>query len=508
MHQEAIEKSGEGASEETRSLAIEQQARREQMAAAATKPMAIITPLLMVATFVSWLREPQNVQLLLLTFTVLLTFVGSAGFTFFHGRGKARSVAPILIPLLLLGICSSYVLVPSIGMAAAIAATAVILVGNLTFGARQSGWLTLGGIGLLVVGYVLANAVTPRLFPAMGTTTQLIVGGVFFAPVAFDFAQRLRLLVADQEEYEYRLRLAGQRAETSQAAEREQRERLQQVLARVRDLIRSLSASSTEILAAATQQAAGAHEQSAAVTQTTTTTDEVRVISEQTIVLARQLSEASQETVNVSRSGHVAVQDTVDSMFRIKERVESIAENILALAEQAQQIGEIVATVNDIAAQSNLLALNASVEAARAGEHGKGFAVVAAEVRNLAEQSRHATAQVREILLDIQNGINATVMATEEGTKVVGLGLEKATQTGEVIEQLAEAIESAAHTAAQMKAGGQQQASGMEQIAVAMQNISQTTLQSLGSTRQTEKAAQELNQLALGLSEMVEQYQQ
>ena len=95
----------------------------------------------------------------------------------------------------------------------------------------------------------------------------------------------------------------------------------------------------------------------------------------------------------------------------------NIAETILALSEQTQQIGDIIATVNDIADQSNLLALNAAIEAARAGEAGKGFAVVAGEVRSLAEQSRQATAQVKEILGDIQKATNTAVMVTEEGTK-------------------------------------------------------------------------------------------
>ena len=124
-----------------------------------------------------------------------------------------------------------------------------------------------------------------------------------------------------------------------------------------------------------------------------------------------------------------------------QSRVESIAENIVALSEQTQQIGEIITTVNDIAAQSNILALNASVEAARAGEYGKGFAVVAVEVRNLAEQSRQATAQVKAILSDIQKATNATVMATEEGTKQVEDGAQLAMKAGEAIEQLAEVIQ-------------------------------------------------------------------
>jgi methyl-accepting chemotaxis protein len=187
--------------------------------------------------------------------------------------------------------------------------------------------------------------------------------------------------------------------------------------------------------------------------------------------------------------------------------VEGIAENILGLSEQTQQIGMIIATVSDIAAQSNMLALNASVEAARAGEQGKGFAVVAMEVRSLAEQSRQATTQVEAILSDIQKATNLTVMATEEGSKGVEQGVVLSGQTGEMIKELGGVIAQSAGAAAQMVAGGQQQSSGIEQIALSMSNINQATVQSLASTRQAEKAAQDLNELARNLNEIVEQYQ-
>ena len=127
-------------------------------------------------------------------------------------------------------------------------------------------------------------------------------------------------------------------------------------------------------------------------------------------------------------------------------------------------------------------------------------------MRNLAEQSRQATAQVREILTDIQNGINTTVMATEEGIKEVDVGLELASGAGDAIEGLSTVIDESAQAAMQMVAGGQQQASGVEQIALAMQNINQATQQSLASTRQAEKAAQDLNELARSMSHIVEQY--
>ncbi|MBN1812839.1 MAG: GAF domain-containing protein [Anaerolineae bacterium] len=271
--------------------------------------------------------------------------------------------------------------------------------------------------------------------------------------------------------------------------------------------VHELSTAAAEMLAVATQQMSGANEQSAAITQTTTTVEEVRTISEQAVVRAQEVIDASQRTVETSRAGQKAVRQNIAEMAHIKERVESIAENILALSEQTQQIGEIITTVSNIAVQSNMLALNASVEAARAGEHGKGFAVVAAEVRNLAQQSRHATAQVKAILSDIQSGIDMTVMSTEEGTKVVDSGVRLVAETQAVIEQLTNVIDESAQAAMQMVAGGQQQASGVGQIAMAMQSINQATQQNLASTLQVEKTAQDLNELSLRLTETVEQYQ-
>lgn len=288
---------------------------------------------------------------------------------------------------------------------------------------------------------------------------------------------------------------------------------MDQMSDRVRDMLTSISeaannlnSATAEILAATTQQASGASEQSAAIAQTTTTVEEVKASAEQASMRAQDVATASQRTVEVARSGQGSVQATIESMSMIKERVEGISENLLALSDQTQQIGEIISTVNEIASQSNMLALNASVEAARAGEHGKGFAVVATEVRSLAEQSRQATDQIKAILSEIQKATNSTVMATEEGVKGVDRGVQLSTQSRESIEQLAAVINESAQVAAQVVASGQQQQTGIDQISLAMQNINQVTMQSLASTRQTEKSAQNLNELARKMSEILAQY--
>lgn len=264
-----------------------------------------------------------------------------------------------------------------------------------------------------------------------------------------------------------------------------------------------LASSAAEILAASTQQASGAAESSAAVAETVATVDEVSRTAEQAAERAKALAESAQRAAEIGAVGRKAVDASVASIATVKERVESTAENILALAEQAQAIGEIISTVNDIAEQTNMLALNAAVEAARAGEQGRGFAVVAGEVKSLAEQSKKATVEVRRILGDIQRATSAAVMSTEEGTKQVTATAAQVTEAGQTIRSLAEAVSDAAQAAAQIVASAGQQAVGMSQIREAIGNIHEVTQQNLAATKQTERAAQDLDALGSRLLDLV-----
>jgi methyl-accepting chemotaxis protein len=268
-----------------------------------------------------------------------------------------------------------------------------------------------------------------------------------------------------------------------------------------------LGSSASEILAATTQVASGSAETATAITETTTTVEEVRQAAQLSNQKASRVSENAQQVSQVTLSGQIAVDETISGMHDIQNQMEAVANTIVRLSEQSQQIGGIIASVTDVADQSNLLAVNAAIEAAKAGEQGKGFAVVAQEIKSLAQQSKQATIQVRNILTDVQKATSAAVMATEQTSKAVENGVKQSTLAGDAIKKLAESSGKALEAASQIVASSQQQVVGMDQIGLAMQNINQAGTENSASMVQAEKAAKGLHELGQKLKLLVEQYQ-
>lgn len=270
--------------------------------------------------------------------------------------------------------------------------------------------------------------------------------------------------------------------------------------------IAALSASSSEILATAMQGSASAAETAAAVAETGATVEEVKQTAMLASQKARSVADAAQQASATAETGRAAIETGMEGMDQIQEQMESISATIVRLSERSQAIAEIIATVGGLAEQSNLLAVNAAIEAAKAGEAGRGFAVVAQEVRGLADQSKQATRQVRQILSEIEKAIGTAVMIAEQSSKTVTRGVEQTTRAGQAIKSLADSIGDAAQAAAQIAASSQQQLAGMDQVTLAMENIKQASADNAAGSKQSESAAHNLHELGQQLKQMSERF--
>lgn len=273
-----------------------------------------------------------------------------------------------------------------------------------------------------------------------------------------------------------------------------------------RSVCDALTAAAAAILSSAQEQAAGTKQQAAAVQEITTTVEEISLSGKQVAERSRQVAGTAEAVASSGTAGLHAVRDAAQGMEAIREQTETVAENIITLSERTQAVGEIIATVNEIAEQSNLVALNAAIEAADAREQGRRFSVVAGEIKNLADQAKEATAQVRGILEQTQKGINTSVMLTEEALKRVESGREKSSMSEHVIRQMADNIQESVHAFQQIVGATNQQQIGLEQVTQALHEIQQASRQTAQTTAQLEKASLDLSRLGDTLARTLEKY--
>jgi methyl-accepting chemotaxis protein len=336
---------------------------------------------------------------------------------------------------------------------------------------------------LLVAAFMLASgrSITRRT-RQLTEIVQRIAGGDLGLAVQVDGNDELSSIAGAFNE------MTGQVRATLQTREA--------LIQSIQQMTGRLAAATGGVVTSTSQHVRGAQEQAAAIAETVAAVEEVEQTSRQSAGRAAAVAESSQLALENGKAGRKAVDDTIAAMERVRRQAESIAENILTLAEQAQNIGEIVTSVDHIADQTNLLALNAAIEAARAGEQGKGFTVVANEIRLLADQSKRATVQVRQMLSGIQKLTQRSVISMEDGTRSVTEATSVVTRADDTIRELVDAATLAATSASQILASANQQSVGMRQIHQAMKNIQEVTTETLSATQKAQAAVQELNSLA------------
>lgn len=123
-----------------------------------------------------------------------------------------------------------------------------------------------------------------------------------------------------------------------------------------------------------------------------------------------------------SELGNESIEDTMDQLSKIKQSTDKVSQAVIDLESQSNEVGSIAQIISDIAAQTNLLSLNAAIEAARAGEQGRGFTVVANEVRKLASQTDISAQKITLLIQKIQSSTSQVAFLMKEGAEEVDKG--------------------------------------------------------------------------------------
>ncbi|MES2348047.1 MAG: methyl-accepting chemotaxis protein, partial [Pseudomonadota bacterium] len=173
--------------------------------------------------------------------------------------------------------------------------------------------------------------------------------------------------------------------------------------------------------------------------------------------------------------------------------VELVVGTMASINDSSKKIAEIVGVIDGIAFQTNILALNAAVEAARAGEQGRGFAVVAAEVRSLAQRSADAARQVKALIGDSLEKVDA-------GSRLVR-------QAGATMSDIVASVERVSGIMAEISDASREQTLGIDQINQAVAQMDEVTQQNAALVEEAAAAAQSLQEQAASLLGTVSVFQ-
>lgn len=286
---------------------------------------------------------------------------------------------------------------------------------------------------------------------------------------------------------------------------------LSQLLDRNRELkdsFEKLNISSTNISENMQQVAAVTEEQATSTTAVVEKTNDLSVHIESVSDLVDTMESSCGTLKECTNSGLDTVNNLVSSAKESIRVTNEITTSITNVDAGSHEIENIIGLINSISDQTNLLALNASIEAARAGEAGRGFAVVADEIRNLAEQSQSATANIRQIIQTMQDKIQETVHAVADVNNAMTTQHEHVQQTETSFQNIYEDVDSLHRLLREVEEKNNDMVSQKEKILSSMNDLSagveETSASTYEVTETTNRQAEITNSLMLLSEEIVQ----
>jgi methyl-accepting chemotaxis protein len=274
---------------------------------------------------------------------------------------------------------------------------------------------------------------------------------------------------------------------------------LNATLARVHDVVRSITGTATRL--------AGSADDLTSVSQRLVRdADHAATQAEVVSTAATEISAGAQAAASGTEEMSASIQEIARNAAQAGqvantgvEVAETTTATITRLGEASSEISEVANLITAIAEQTNLLALNATIEAARAGEAGKGFAVVAGEVKELAKQTSSATEEIGAKILAIQSSAQEVVAAIGKITTIIG-------QVNDSQTSIATAVEQQSATTTEMGRTGALAAQGTVQIAHSAVQVAHAAKASSEGAVETRQAAERLTGMAVELRTLVEHF--
>jgi methyl-accepting chemotaxis protein len=234
------------------------------------------------------------------------------------------------------------------------------------------------------------------------------------------------------------------------------------------------SATIEEMTVSIEQVAGNAQDLQQVVTDTAAIVELMAVSIKQVAQNVEEADKVAKAAAKEGSAGQQAVQDALAAMKRVAEVMEKTAASIVNLGKRSEEIGTIIKVIDEISDQTNLLALNAAIEAARAGDAGRGFAVVADEVRKLAERSMGATAEIAQVIAQVQADTNNSVRYGELATHEAKNSMTLSEIAGGALENIVESIDKTSSLMSQIAVMASEQASASGQVIKSVERMNQS----------------------------------